>query len=44
VGLAGATAIVAQHGGMLTLSSVEGQGTTVRVTLPRLQGNDPEAG
>jgi signal transduction histidine kinase len=34
IGLAGAKQIVAQHGGTLTITSVEGSGTTVTVRLP----------
>lgn len=36
LGLAGARAIVTQHGGAITIDSVVGQGTTVTVTLPAL--------
>ncbi|HEX7134876.1 MAG TPA: ATP-binding protein [Iamia sp.] len=35
LGLSIVQAIVAAHGGSVTLSSTEGEGTTVRVTLPR---------
>jgi len=34
LGLAGARAIVEQHGGAIQLHSVEGEGTTVMLTLP----------
>jgi signal transduction histidine kinase len=34
LGLAGARAIVEQHGGAIQLHSVEGEGTTVTLTLP----------
>ena len=34
LGLAGARAIVEQHGGTIQLHSVEGEGTTVTLTLP----------
>jgi two-component system OmpR family sensor kinase len=34
IGLSGAQAIVAQHGGTITIESVVGAGTTVTVTLP----------
>jgi PAS domain S-box-containing protein len=43
VGLAGAKAIVEQHGGTLTIASVEGRGTTVTITLPALAPADLEA-
>lgn len=34
IGLAGAKQIIAQHGGTLTIASMEGSGTTVTVRLP----------
>jgi K+-sensing histidine kinase KdpD len=34
IGLAGAKAIVTQHGGHITLDSIVGQGTTVVISLP----------
>ncbi len=34
IGLSGAQAIVAQHGGTITIESVVGAGTTVTITLP----------
>ena len=34
IGLAGATAIVTQHGGHIALDSIVGQGTTVVISLP----------
>ena len=36
IGLAGAKAIVEQHGGHITLESVVGEGVTVTITLPRV--------
>ncbi|MFN8559766.1 MAG: PAS domain-containing sensor histidine kinase [Dehalococcoidia bacterium] len=38
IGLTGAKLIVEQHGGTIGLVSVEGEGTTVTVRLPRLPG------
>jgi PAS domain S-box-containing protein len=43
VGLAGAQAIVEQHGGMLTIASIEGRGTTVTIALPALALADLDA-
>jgi signal transduction histidine kinase len=37
LGLSIARSIAAQHGGALTLSSVAGQGTTARITLPAVE-------
>ena len=37
IGLAGAQAIVTQHGGTITLQSTEGAGTTVTISLPSFQ-------
>lgn len=42
IGLAGARAIVEQHGGQLTLESAVGQGTTVTMRLPLGQGTATE--
>ena len=36
IGLAVVSEIVAMHGGKLTIDSVEGEGTTVTITLKRL--------
>jgi len=43
LGLSIAKAIVEAHGGDITLRSGEGQGTTVRFTLPRLSTKDTNA-
>jgi signal transduction histidine kinase len=45
IGLAGAKAIVAQHGGHITLDSIVGQGTTVVISLPCCphQGSEEES-
>jgi signal transduction histidine kinase len=42
LGLTIAREVVARHGGTITASSEEGQGTTFRVVLP-VEGNDPPA-
>jgi len=51
IGLAGAKAIIEQHGGHISLESVVGEGATVTMTLPRvvaapepLSAAIPEAG
>ena len=38
IGLAGSKAIIEQHHGQITVESALGQGTTVRVGLPRSTG------
>lgn len=38
IGLAGAKTIVEQHGGRIAVESVVGEGTTVTLTLPLVQG------
>lgn len=40
IGLAGASAIVAQHGGSITVESAVGQGTTMTISLPSAAVHD----
>jgi signal transduction histidine kinase len=40
IGLTGAKQIVAEHGGTITVQSVEGEGTTFTLRLPLLTGGD----
>ena len=37
IGLGGAKQIVEQHGGAISIDSVEGEGTTVTVSLPMVE-------